>query len=55
MESFNSPRSNLLSLVSDHSPLSIAISVNISPHGRNTLVLWALSWEWAKERARDLF
>lgn len=55
MESFNSPRSNPLYLLSEHSPLPIAIGVNISPHGRNALVLRGWSWEWVKEKGRDLF
>lgn len=55
MESFNSPRSNLLYLLSEHSPLPIAVCVNTSPHGRNALVLRGWPWEWAKEKGRDLF
>lgn len=55
MESFNSPRSNLLSLLSELSPLPMANRVNISPHGRNTLVLWDGPGNGLRKRAEIYF
>lgn len=55
MESFNSHRSNLLSLLSAHSPLPVANRVNISPQGRNTLVLWDGPGNGLRKRAEVYF
>lgn len=55
MESFNSPRSNLLSLLSELSSLPMANRVNINPHGRNTLVLWDGPGNGLRKRAEIYF